>query len=129
MPSTPQHPRRLTEADQHVGRQVRIFRTARGLTLTEAASELGISCQMLNKYERGESRIGAGRLQAIAKLFDIPVSAFLDDEGERRTGRVEFDLLKTPGAMELLRLYVESSDEAERRRMLTFVVAAADLQA
>lgn len=129
MSSTQHHPRRLTEADQHVGRQIRILRQTSGLTLAEAASELGISCQMLHKYERGESRVGASRLQAMARLFGVPISAFLDDEGERVTGRSQLDLLKTPGAVELLRLYAEASGEAERRRMLAFVVAAAHLQA
>lgn len=129
MPSTQHHPRRPTEADLYVGRQIRILRKTSGLTLAEAASELGISCQMLYKYERGESRVGAGRLQAIARLFSVPASAFLNDEGERVTGRLHLDLLEAPGALELLRLYAGASGEAERRRMLSFVVAAAHLQA
>ena len=128
MPNTQHNPRRLTEADQQVSRQVRILRKASGLTLVEAASALGVSWQMLHKYEMGESRIGAGRLQAIANLFGVPVSTFLDENAAHPEAGPASNLLETPGALELLQLYIVTPDETQRRKILTFVATAANLK-
>ncbi|WP_238179805.1 helix-turn-helix domain-containing protein, partial [Methylobacterium dankookense] len=115
----------MTEADQDVSRQVRILRQASGLTLVEMASALGISWQQMHKHETGGSRIGAGRFQAIANLFGVPVSAFLDGDVERVASRPDLELLAKPGALEHLQLYAGASDDASRRSILALVTAAA----
>lgn len=44
-----------------------------GLSLGALATALGISYQQVQKYEKGESRIGAGRLPHIARLLGCSV--------------------------------------------------------
>lgn len=129
MPKSPHQPKRVTQADQEIGRRVHALRMASGMAIADAAAALGISWQQLHKYETGANRIGASRLQAIAKLFGVSISAFIKEDAVRATNRSALDLLKTPGASELLRLYLSTSDEASRRSILAFVVAAADLKA
>jgi transcriptional regulator with XRE-family HTH domain len=44
----------------------------------ELAKPLGVTYQQVQKYESGTSRIGAGRLQQIAEVLQVPVSFFFD---------------------------------------------------
>lgn len=129
MSISPHQPKRATHADREIGRQVRALRRASGMTIVDAAAALGISWQQMHKYEKGLSRIGLSRLQAIAKLFGVPVSTIFEEDVEPATGSSALKLLETPGASELLRLYLSASDEAARRRILSLVVAAVDLKA
>ncbi|MCB1470795.1 MAG: helix-turn-helix transcriptional regulator, partial [Rhizobiaceae bacterium] len=40
---------------------------------------LGVTFQQVQKYEKGTNRIGASRLEAIARFLDVPVSYFFKD--------------------------------------------------
>jgi transcriptional regulator with XRE-family HTH domain len=46
------------------------------LSQQELADRLGITCQQLQKYEKGTSRIAAGRLHMIAQALDASVGYF-----------------------------------------------------
>jgi transcriptional regulator with XRE-family HTH domain len=46
------------------------------LTQQELADRLGITCQQLQKYEKGASRIAAGRLYMIAQALGSSVGCF-----------------------------------------------------
>jgi transcriptional regulator with XRE-family HTH domain len=100
-------PRRRTAKDHgpdpvdiHVGRQVRLARELNGLTQVEVGKRLGMSFQVIQKYEQGEIRVSASRLYQLARLFERPVEFFfagLDDtqpstEGE--FGRREVELVR-----------------------------------
>jgi len=62
-----------TEVDRHVGRRVRMQRLQVGLTQDRLARLIGVSCHQQHKYERGISRLSAGRLYAIARVLDVGV--------------------------------------------------------
>jgi transcriptional regulator with XRE-family HTH domain len=62
--------------DVEVGRRIRAKRLMLRLTQTELGDQLGVSFQQIQKYERGKNRVGAGRLQSIAKILCEPVSFF-----------------------------------------------------
>ena len=64
--------------DKIVGRNVRIFRLAKGLSQTDLADKLGITFQQIQMYEKGTNRIGAGRLQHIAHILHVPVAFFFE---------------------------------------------------
>jgi len=40
---------------------------------------LGITLQQVQKYEKGTNRIGAGRLQEISRILQVPVAFFFED--------------------------------------------------
>lgn len=65
--------RAATEIDRQVGANVRALRNARGMTLAELGTELGISHQHLQKYETSANRISAGMLLLIAQALRVPV--------------------------------------------------------
>ena len=76
-------PRRRTAKDHgpdpvdiHVGRQVRLARELTGLTQVEVGKRLGMSFQVIQKYEQGEIRVSASRLYQLARLFERSVGFF-----------------------------------------------------
>jgi transcriptional regulator with XRE-family HTH domain len=76
-------PRRRTAKDDgpdpvdiHVGRQVRLARELNGLTQVEVGKRLGMSFQVIQKYEQGEIRVSASRLYQLSRLFERPVEFF-----------------------------------------------------
>jgi transcriptional regulator with XRE-family HTH domain len=70
--------RSANAVDIHVGRRVRTARLAQHISQEKLADAVGVSFQQIQKYEKGVNRIGTGRLHAIAKFFDLPVTYFFD---------------------------------------------------
>jgi transcriptional regulator with XRE-family HTH domain len=66
----------VDEIDIAVGKAVRFFRIKAGMSQATLGSELGVTFQQIEKYEKGANRIGSGRLLQIAKLFNKPITAF-----------------------------------------------------
>jgi transcriptional regulator with XRE-family HTH domain len=46
-----------------------------------------LTFQQVQKYEKGQNRVGAGRLREIARLLEVPVSAFFEDRVIESTSR------------------------------------------
>lgn len=79
-------------ADHHVGARIRELRQAQGLSLTELASQLGLSHQQLQKYETGANRISAGMLHLLSKTLAVPMEEFfigLDRDNSKENAAVE----------------------------------------
>jgi len=74
----PAKPKKPSSIDVAVGRNVRIWRMARGMSQAQLASKLGVTFQQLQKYEVGANRIGTGRLVKIAAVLGIPVATLFD---------------------------------------------------
>ena len=70
--------------DVEVGRRVRVFRLQRQMTQTTLGERLGLTFQQIQEYENGTNRIGAGRLQVIAEVLEVPVAAFFDTAASLR---------------------------------------------
>ena len=79
-------PKRPTSIDIAVGRNVRIWRMARGLSQAQLAHRLGVTFQQVQKYEVGSNRIGTGRLVKAAAILGVPTAALLEGvDGSDRT--------------------------------------------
>ncbi len=50
-----------------------------GMSQKQLGSQLGVTFQQIQKYEKGLNRIGAGRLQEIADILNVPISFFYAD--------------------------------------------------
>jgi transcriptional regulator with XRE-family HTH domain len=73
--------------DQHVAIRIRSRRTEMGITLQSLAGQIGVAFQQAHKYERGLSRISAGRLYHVARALKVPVGFFFaGDEGAGALG-------------------------------------------
>ena len=64
--------------DMHVGKRVRLRRTLLGLSQEQLGTELNITFQQVQKYERGANRISASRLWDIGQILDVPINYFFD---------------------------------------------------
>ena len=73
--------RETSEVDRFVGERIRLYRSMIGMSQQKLAENLGVTFQQLQKYERGENRIGAGRLLKVATVLGIPITFLLDEEG------------------------------------------------
>jgi ribosome-binding protein aMBF1 (putative translation factor) len=64
--------------DKHVGSRIRMRRLMLGMSQEKLADGLGLTFQQVQKYENGKNRIGAGRLQHISHILQIPVPFFFE---------------------------------------------------
>src|ERR1700720_1777885 len=65
--------------DKHVGSRVRMRRMMLSMSQEKLGAALGLPFQQVQKYEKGTNRIGAGRLQQISHVLQVPVSFFFED--------------------------------------------------
>ncbi len=109
-------PKQTTDVDRLVGIRITALRKARGLSQTALGTAVGVTFQQVQKYEKGQNRVGAGRLREIARLLEVPVSAFFEESAEAaessQTQSDVFGFLSAHGAIELLRAY--AADPATR---------------
>jgi transcriptional regulator with XRE-family HTH domain len=101
-----------------------------GMSQQKLADNLGVSFQQLQKYERGENRIGAGRLLVVATALGVPITFLLDEEGfsqrQENVALDELDLRETArDAYSIGRAFSQISDPEVRRSITTLVQSLA----
>ena len=105
-----------------------------GLSQEKLGEALGVTFQQVQKYEKGANRIGAGRLQDIAKVLEAPPSFFFQDApstsapgGLAESGSAEFvvNFLSTVEGLQLNKAFASIKDPKVRRRLVDLVVAIA----
>jgi len=62
--------------DTQIGSKIRMFRLQAGLTQEKLAEEIGITFQQVQKYERGVTKVNLVKLQQLAAVLKVPISAF-----------------------------------------------------
>ena len=72
-PVTTPHP-----TDLHVGKLIRAYRLAAGISQEALGESLGVSFQQIQKYERGMNRISASKLFEATRLLQIPPGALFE---------------------------------------------------
>lgn len=126
--TSPMMPKQTTDVDRLVGIRITALRKARGMSQTALGNAVGVTFQQVQKYEKGQNRVGAGRLREIARLLEVPVSAFFEDDKPSDAPQEDvFSFLSAHGAIELLRAYASIQDEQVRRDVLSIVRSAARL--
>jgi transcriptional regulator with XRE-family HTH domain len=110
--------------DQSVGRRVRMVRVSRGLSQSALASQLGLTFQQLQKYERGTNRVSASKLHDIARILNVEVVSFFEDAAypERLANIVDSDM---PRRIDLLiASKLSQLPEGQLKRQLTALIFA-----
>jgi transcriptional regulator with XRE-family HTH domain len=125
--------------DIHVGSRVRLRRMMLSMSQEKLGEALGITFQQIQKYEKGTNRIGASRLQHIARVLDVPVSFFFEDAPGapgRHGGMSEapqtqqvVDFLSSSEGIQLNKAFVRIKDPKLRRRIIDLVRGMAGDQA
>jgi len=122
--------------DIHVGSRVRLRRTMLGMSQEKLGEHLGITFQQIQKYEKGANRIGASRLQQIARVLNTPVAFFFEDApghqppapgfAEAESPDYVVDFLSSSEGLQLNRAFVKIKDAKVRRKIVEMVRALAD---
>lgn len=71
--------------DAFVGGRICARRRLLQMSQKQLAEKLGVTFQQVQKYEKGQNRIGAGRLYSIARILGVSINYFFDE--------VEFEAL------------------------------------
>ena len=64
--------------DKHVGSRVRMRRMMLGMSQEKLGDALGLTFQMVQKYEKGVNRISASKLQHMCQILQVPVPFFFE---------------------------------------------------
>lgn len=121
--------KRPSPVDVYVGSRVRMRRKMVGLSQEKLGHQLGITFQQIQKYEKGTNRIGAGRLQIISEILDVPVSFFFprsessDDQssGDQYDQRALMEFLTTSEGVELNKAVSQIKDNKVRQQVVALV--------
>jgi transcriptional regulator with XRE-family HTH domain len=123
--------------DIHVGGRVRLRRMMLGMSQEKLGEQLGITFQQIQKYEKGTNRIGASRLQHIARVLTVPVAFFFEDApgapaaqpagglSEPKSASYIVDFLSSSEGIQLNKAFVRVKDAKLRRRIIDLVRAMA----
>lgn len=93
-------PRTAGPVDKSIGDRIRARRLALGLSQEALASEIGITFQQVQKYEKGQNRVAAATLVDIARALDAPVTLLLPTPADSPAT----SLIEQPGVAELIPL-------------------------
>jgi transcriptional regulator with XRE-family HTH domain len=121
--------------DMHVGRRVRTRRMMLAISQAELANALGLSCQQVQKYEKGANRIGASRLEHISRFLHVPIAFFFEGapsasavgklEEDAKSPALTHDFISSPEGLRLLQSFTRIEDGNVRRRIVGLVQAIA----
>ena len=115
--------------DVHISRRVRKRRTLLGISQAELAETLGLTFQQVQKYERGDNLISAGRLHSISDILGVPINYFFDgilpsfNKAPQKIGlsvssaEHRHDPMLNRETLELGRAYYKINDPLIRRRI------------
>src|SRR5262245_64449057 len=96
------------------------------------ADGLGVTFQQVQKYEKGRNRIGAGRLQHISHILQIPVPFFFEGspQGDAPSPAYVSDFLATTDGLALIEAFLQIKEPTLRQRIVELVeeIATGDLR-
>jgi transcriptional regulator with XRE-family HTH domain len=120
--------KRANPMDKYVGTRMRMRREMLGMSQGKLGKMLGLSFQQIQKYENGTNRIGAGRLQKIAQIFEVPVSFFFEGAPSDNilVSEDALEVLSAVQGLSLLKAFMRVKDEETRRHIMGLVNRIAD---
>lgn len=121
--------------DKHVGARVRMRRLMIGMSQGKLGEALDVTFQQVQKYEKGANRIGASRLQQLARVLDVPPSYFFEGApagdgsvagfAEPDSNSYVVDFLSTNEGLQLNRAFAAIKDPKVRKKILDLVQSLA----
>lgn len=121
--------------DKHVGARLRMRRMLVGMSQEKLGAALNITFQQIQKYEKGANRIGASRLQELARVLQVAPAFFFegapvgaepaDGFAEAAGASYVVDFLATSEGLQLNRAFARIRDPKVRRRILDLVASLA----
>ena len=112
---------RHPELETAFGARIRVARIAARMSQTELGDAVGVTCQQVQKYERGKDRVAASTLQAIAAALGVHPGSFFDDDMLAPSGSVA----DARAAIRLVQCMQRVRDPVVVQRLLALVEAIA----
>ena len=110
--------KQLDKIDIIVFNRIKHRRVALNINQKDMASKIGVSMQQYNKYERGENRITAGRLNEIAKILKVNISYFFQEEKDNKLEGENYNLSEIS---EFIKLFSGIESQEKRRALLNIM--------
>jgi transcriptional regulator with XRE-family HTH domain len=114
--------------DKHVGSRVRMRRLMLGMSQEKLGDALGLTFQQVQKYEKGTNRMGAGRLQHISDILQVPVSFFFEgapgqskNVGDAPSPSYVSDFVASSDGLALIKAFTRIKKPKLRRRIVDLV--------
>ena len=117
--------------DRHVGSRVRMRRIMLAMSQEQLAEALGLTFQQVQKYEKGANRIGAGRLQQISQILQVPVAFFFEgapnasaphgSNGSTLSMAEINNFISNPDGLRLIGAFMRIDNAALQRRIVMLV--------
>jgi transcriptional regulator with XRE-family HTH domain len=117
--------------DQHVGSRIRMRRLMMKMNQTELSRRLGLTWQSVQKYEKGDIRIGASRLEQISRILQVTPAFFFEGAPRPVQTRSEgkeapppdyvTEFLATRDGLALAKAFARVRDIKLRRRIVRLV--------
>jgi transcriptional regulator with XRE-family HTH domain len=116
--------------DENIGNRLKLRRLQLGLSQESLALALGVTFEQVQKYETGNDRIEAARLQQIAEILKVPILFFfggtLSAPQEREGDCNVLDFLDTAYALRLVQAFRRIEGRHVRRSIVELVEQVAD---
>ncbi len=111
--------------DAAVGKNLQNIRVLRGVSQSDLGSQVGVTFQQIQKYEKGVNRVSASKLVEMADALDVAIADFFDGVAAKNKpadqkldlGAVSIDAVKLVTAFEAI------EDKGSRRHILQLVKA------
>lgn len=118
--------------DVHVAARLRMRRMMLGVSQESLAARIGVTFQQIQKYEKGQNRVGASRLFQLADALTVGIDYFfegLPNAGGNGADPVDASVMALLGTAEGMQLHLAFSrvgSPSLRRRLVELVAAMAD---
>ena len=107
--------------DLTVGRNVRVWRMAKGLSQAQLANRLGVTFQQVQKYETGGNRIPTGRLVKLAAILGVPIAALFEGTDAAEPSRSLLALVSDRRSFRLAHAFAAVKDNRCRLSLVNMV--------
>ena len=114
--------------DRHVGFRLRLARASRKLSQTELAKSSGITFQQVQKYEKGTNRVGASRLQHLARILQVSIGHFFEGapgqlkaKGNAPSSAFVSDFVTSTEGLTLAKAFTQIKDAKVRHHIVKLV--------
>jgi transcriptional regulator with XRE-family HTH domain len=117
--------------DEHLGKRVRMRRLMLRMSQSDLGEALDLTFQQVQKYEKGENRIGASRLQRISEVLQVPIVFFFEGAPHSRrrqnaqtaglSPQSVADYLATVDGLKLTKAFMQIQDAKVRRSIVSLV--------
>jgi transcriptional regulator with XRE-family HTH domain len=114
----------------NIGTNLKIIRKMKGFSQAELGKRIGVSGQMIQKYETGQSQVSSKILQLLAEHLAVDIRQFFD-EGEGYLDLSEdgktYEVGLDEGMKELMRAYAQLTTD-DRKHLAAMAVVLANLK-